>query len=67
MCSGATGLQVTLSAAAEHCPIERIVMLMYAADVVLLSHNPQELAVMLGALDQVAREYGMSDYQCSQD
>jgi hypothetical protein len=26
--------------AAEHCPIERIVMLMYADDVVLLSHDP---------------------------
>jgi hypothetical protein len=46
--------------AAEHCPIERIVMLMYADDVVLLSHDAQELAVMLVVMDQVAREYGMT-------
>jgi hypothetical protein len=48
------------STAAEHGTIERIVMLMYADDVVLLSHNPQELAAMLIAIDQVAREYGMT-------
>jgi hypothetical protein len=33
---------------------------MLMIDVVLLSHNPQELAVMLVAIDQVAREYGMT-------
>lgn len=48
------------TADAESCPIERIVMLMYADDVVLLSHDPQELAEMLVVIDQVAREYGMT-------
>jgi hypothetical protein len=49
------------TAPAEHCPIERIVMqLMYADDVVLLSHDPQELAVMLVVMDQVARQYDMT-------
>jgi hypothetical protein len=33
---------------------------MYADDVVLLPHDPQELAVMLVVMDQVAREYGMA-------
>jgi hypothetical protein len=32
---------------------------MYADDVVLLSHDPQELAVMWVVMDHVAREYGM--------
>lgn len=40
--------------------IERIVLLMYADDVVLLSHDPSQLATMLVAMDQVALEYGMT-------
>jgi hypothetical protein len=40
--------------------IQRIVLLMYADDVVLLSHKPSELAVMLVVMDQVALEYGMT-------
>ena len=40
--------------------IERIVLLMYADDVVLMSHDPQELAAMLRAMDEVASEYGMA-------
>jgi hypothetical protein len=47
------------SAAAEHGTIERIVMPTYADDVVL-SHDLQELAAMLIAIDQVAREYGVT-------
>ena len=33
---------------------------MYADDVVLMSHDPAELAVMLRIMDEVASEYGMS-------
>jgi hypothetical protein len=46
---------------AEHCLTERILILMYATDLVLLSHDPRELAVMLVVvMDQVTREYGMT-------
>jgi hypothetical protein len=38
---------------------ERIVMLLYADDMVLLSHDPHELVVMLHVMDDVALEYGM--------
>ena len=38
---------------------EYIVMLMYADDVVLMSHDPEELAYMLKAIDEVACEFGM--------
>jgi hypothetical protein len=40
-------------------PFERIVMLLYADDMVLLSHDPQELVAMLHVMDEVAIEYGM--------
>jgi sorting nexin-29 len=39
--------------------LENVVMLMYADDVVLMSHDPSELAVMLSTVDEVANEYGM--------
>ena len=38
---------------------EYIVMLMYADDVVLMSHDPAELANMLRVVDVVASEFGM--------
>ena len=40
--------------------VERIVMLLYADDMVLMSHKPEELAVMLQAMDSVAALYGLS-------
>lgn len=44
----------------QKAPVERIVMLMYADDVVLLSHCPKQLADMLVAVDQVAQGYGLT-------
>ena len=38
---------------------EYIVMLMYADNVVLMSHDPMELSMMLDAVDKVAVEFGM--------
>jgi hypothetical protein len=38
---------------------EHVIMLMYADDLVLMSHDPAELAAMLRIIDEVAREYGM--------
>ncbi len=40
--------------------VERIVMLLYADDMVLMSHDPAELTVMLQAMDKVAARYGLS-------
>jgi hypothetical protein len=52
--------QAAGDAAAAPGSIERIILLMYADDVVLLSHDPEELAAMLVVMDQVAQEYGMT-------
>ena len=41
--------------AGQQGPLARIVMLMYADDVALLSHDPAQLAAMLAAVDQVAQ------------
>ena len=46
--------------AGQQGPLARIVMLMYADDVALLSHDPAQLAAMLAAVDQVAQEYGLT-------
>jgi Reverse transcriptase (RNA-dependent DNA polymerase) len=40
-------------------PFERIIMLMYADDLVLMSHSAEELAEMLVIIDKVASEFGM--------
>jgi hypothetical protein len=40
--------------------IERIILLLYADDMVLLSFDPVELAAMLRVVDEVASEYGMT-------
>jgi hypothetical protein len=45
--------------ACDGTPFERIVMLLYADDMVLLSHDPQQLVTMLHVMDDVALEYGM--------
>ena len=39
--------------------IERIVLLLYADDLVLVSHNPAELALMLKMIDQVSSSLGL--------
>jgi hypothetical protein len=40
-------------------PFERIVMLLYADDMVLLSHDPHQLVAMLHVMDEVALKFGM--------